>query len=191
MRKFLLFIILSQTIVSQKLFANEVITLKEVKFNIFASRASEKLSLVINDSEGILKQFTPSAKGVTFGKKMVSGSAVSFPAKIGIGFISKSVEVKGHLLIVDAPLKCKENETGFLGTLDLIGSDNWVYKNTEKLEIIACVYAVTEKQLNVRVKGRLIRSVHYDSISGPLVESIISSQMAPLNEAITTLVERQ
>ena len=162
--------------------------LKEVKFDLNADNVILKTEEALANPEEVLKEYQPVDAVIT--NKVVRGNIIEFDATKNILGIKKTAHVYGILTVVREDKLCPGKTLGFNLLMDLMNSNELVYKNIEKLTATLCFNQKNELTLLGHSTGLMYKSDDYNRIEGAVIKSFIDNQVGPIIKALKIVVER-
>ncbi len=174
-------LLLSAVAIASKALALESVALPISSFELKTANVFNKLEMVANDPEGLLKRFKPS--GLKLISKSVSLNKIEMQVSKTVMFISKEVHLTA-VLDIKAFRTVNPQEFCYDIKLDLAGSDLIITANVDSLNMIVCGTLVNENLARIKVWPKIIKSPDFHSLIGPISTDIISEQINPMIQSI-------
>ena len=153
-------------------------------FAVSTASASESFEDTVLTTEGFLKRFDPS--GVEIKRKVINGNAFEYLVVKKFLGIAKEVEMIGTMNFERTTNGCSNNETAYLGTIDLTGSQPIITDNIENFTLLLCLTEKSKNSLSVKVRSTLY---YKGEKLGFIVEKFVTSVIKDQVEAIISAIK--
>ena len=159
-----------------------------VSFEIKAEKASEKIRDVVLNPETFLLNYEPA--GAKISGKKVNNAQIQFYATKKVLISTQKIFIKGFITSNESDKSCPKNAKGYTATMDFSGSDDVIYENFEKIELVICATEKASNLLSASVSGKIVKGNNYKALTGKFVKDMIIQQVNPLIAAIKMTVEK-